>query len=32
VRDVELIAELILEQRRRGRPGVPALRRHTPKP
>jgi LysR family hydrogen peroxide-inducible transcriptional activator len=28
VRDVELIAELILEQRRRGvRPGVPALRR-----
>jgi len=32
VRDVELIAELIIEQRRRGRPGVPALRRHTPKP
>ncbi len=28
VRDVELIAELILEQRRRGaRPGIPALRR-----
>ncbi len=31
-RDAELLAEFILEQRRRsGRPGVPALRRHAPK-
>lgn len=32
VRDAQLLAELILEQRRRGgRPGVPALRRRAPK-
>lgn len=31
-RDAELLAEFVLEQRRRsGRPGVPALRRHAPK-
>ncbi len=32
VRDAQLLAELILEQRRHGgRPGIPALRRHSPK-
>lgn len=31
-RDVELLAEIILEQRRKSaRPGIPALRRHAPK-
>ena len=31
-RDVELLAELILEQRRKSaRPGIPALRRQAPK-
>lgn len=34
LKDVELLAEFILEQRRRrsGRPGIPALRRHARKP
>lgn len=33
LKDVELLAEFILEQRRRsGRPAIPALRRHAPKP
>jgi len=32
VRDAQLLAEFILEQRRRGaKPGIPALRRHAPK-